>query len=187
MIRRFMIRHWGSFGQLVRFSLVGASGVLVNLVVAYGAKKIAPLIWESSIDESNAWLPIPGTQYNIRWFLVFSAVAFVVANLSNYQLNRIWSFRGANHAGWFQEFWPFFTVGLLAQGIGMVLETALMHPNSPVRLPEDIFDNSSGIRRMWYWAHLIMICVTIPISFLLNKFWTFRAIRKVRVTADEGG
>ena len=187
MIRRFLTQHWGSFGQLVKFSIVGASGVLVNLLIAYGAKKTAPLIWASA-HEDGVWLPIPGTQYNIRWFLVFSMLAFIVANISNYQLNRIWSFKSEHHAGWFKEFFPFFTVGLIAQGLGMILEQALMHPSSPIGLSDSFFDSSSGFRTKWYWAHLIMICVTIPISFLLNKFWTFRAIRKVpAVAADEGG
>lgn len=186
MVRGFLTRHRGSFGQLLRFSVVGASGVLVNMSVALAAKKISPLIWENALVE-NVFLPIPGTQYNIRWFLVFSIIAFVIANLWNYQLNRIWSFKSDRHAGWFKEFLPFFIVGLIAQGIGMVLEQALMHPNSPICLPSDVFDNSTGFRTQWYWAHLIMICVTIPVSFLLNKYWTFRAIRNKPATQDEQG
>ncbi|MCL2735554.1 MAG: GtrA family protein [Propionibacteriaceae bacterium] len=187
MIRQVFHRYRGSLGQLLRFSIVGASGVLVNLLVAYGAKKIAPHIWASA-QEGNIWLPIPGTPYNIRWFLVFSMIAFVVANVSNYQLNRVWSFKSDHHAGWFAEFLPFFTVGLLAQCLGMILEQALMHPNSPIGLPSSIFDNSTGLRTKWYWAHLIMICVTIPVSFLLNKFWTFRAIRRApHGSANQGG
>ena len=27
---------------------------------------------------------------------------------------------------------------------------------------------------MAYWAQLIMIILTTPLSFLLNKFWTFK-------------
>ncbi|MDR0488910.1 MAG: GtrA family protein [Propionibacteriaceae bacterium] len=187
MIRSFMSQHWGSFGQLFRFCIVGASGVLVNMIVALTAKKVAPLIWEHAQVE-EVFLPIPGTPYNIRWFLVFSVIAFVVANLWNYQLNRTWSFKSDRHAGWLREFFPFFTVGLIAQGLGMVVELALMHPYSAIELPSSIFDNSTGFRTKWYWAHLIMISVTIPISFLLNKFWTFRSIRnspKV-ITREEG-
>jgi len=178
VIRRLLARHRDSLGQLVKFSLVGISGVVVNLLVAYAAKRVAPLIWASAHEE-NVWWPIPGTQFSIRWYMVFSMVAFVVANLSNYQLNRMWSFRSQHHAGWFRELGPFFLVGLVAQCLGMVLEFGLMHPGSPIGLPSSVFDNSTGLRTKWYWAHLIMICVTIPISFLLNKFWTFRAIRNV--------
>ncbi len=182
MIRRLITRHRDSMGQFIRFGIVGALGVLVNLLVAFAAKKIAPLIWASA-HENNVFLPIPGTPYNIRWFLVFSMLAFVVANLFNYQLNRVWSFKSSRHDSWIKEFGQFFMVGLLAQCIGMVLEQALMHSNSPIGLPDSVFDGSSGLRTKWYWAHLIMICVTIPISFLLNKFWTFASIRKAPAEA----
>ena len=186
-MRRLFDRYRGSLGQLVKFSVVGASGVLINLIVAYGAKKVAPLIW-SSAQENNVWIPIPGTPFNLRWYMLFSLLAFIIANLSNYQLNRIWSFKSDQHASWMKEFLPFFTVGLIAQIIGMVLETALMHPNSVIHLPSSVFDNSTGLRTMWYWAHLIMICVTIPISFVLNKFWTFRAIRRTpEATVNQEG
>ena len=187
MIRRLVSRYRTSLGQLLKFCLVGASGVVVNLAVYYAAAKLLPYIWVSATDVTNVWVPIAGTAYNIRWFLVFSMIAFVVANLSNYQLNRMWSFRSKHHAGWFKELLPFFTVGLLAQCIGMGLEQALMHPQSPIGLPDSVFDGSSGLRNKGYWAHLIMICVTIPVSFLLNKFWTFRAIRKAPETSDQEG
>ena len=177
-MRRLLDWYHGGLGQFLKFSIVGASGVLVNLVVAFAAKKISPFIWPEAGDVANVIFPIPGTHYNIRWYMVFSMFAFIVANLSNYQLNRIWSFKSEHHATWLKELLPFFTVGLLAQLVGMVLERALMTVGSPIELPTSVFDDSTGLRTKWYWAHLIMICVTIPISFVLNKFWTFRAIRR---------
>jgi putative flippase GtrA len=185
MIRQFLSTHRTSFGQLVRFCVVGASGVGVNLVTAVAVKKLAPTLWKGA-EVNNVWLPIPGTPFNIRWFLVFSVIAFAVANLWNYQLNRLWSFRSKNHAPWFAEFLPFFVVGLIAQGLGMILELALMHPHSPMQLSSVFFDNSTGFRTQWYWAHTIMVCVALPVSFLLNKFWTFRAIRIKTVDDKEG-
>ena len=56
--------------------------------------------------------------------------------------------------------------------------TALMHPHSPVALPATVFDGSSGLRSRQYWANLISIVCTIPVNFLVNKFWTFRAARQ---------
>lgn len=176
---RFLADHRQSFHQLVKFCLVGGSGVVVNLVVAYLCKHGAPLIWASA-HQNAVFLALPGTVYNIRWYHVFSMVAFVVANLWNYQLNRRWSFRSDRHAGWWRELAPFFVVGLLAQLVGLAVETALMNTNSPIQLPSTVFDDSTGLRTKWYWAHAIMILVTLPISFFLNKFWTFRAIRRAR-------
>jgi len=185
-MKNLFARYRGSLGQLLRFSIVGASGVLVNLIVAFAAKKISLGIW-SDVSVGDVLFPIPGTPYNVRWYMVFSMIAFVVANVSNYQLNRSWSFKSDHHAGWFKEFFPFFSVGLLAQCIGMILERALMHTGSPLELPSSIFDDSTGFRTKWYWAHLIMICVTIPVSFLLNKFWTFRKIRRVHPAPPQEG
>jgi len=173
----FLDKHRQSLTQLVKFCVVGGSGVVVNLVVAYLCKQGAPLIWASA-HQNDVFIDLPGTRYNIRWYHLFSMVAFVVANLWNYQLNRRWSFKSDRHAGWWRELLPFFTVGLLAQLIGMAIETALMNANSPIQLPTSVFDDSTGWRTKWYWAHAIMILVTLPVSFVLNKFWTFRAIRR---------
>ncbi|MCL1923158.1 MAG: GtrA family protein [Propionibacteriaceae bacterium] len=183
MIQQFLTRHTASLSQLAKFCVVGSSGVLVNLFTAYCVKKVAPLVI-SGAEVENVWITIPGTSFALRWFMVFSMIAFVVANVWNYQFNRLWSFRSNSHASWWKEFLPFFTVGLIAQGLGMILELALMHPGSPIGLSEAIFDNTTGFRTKWYWAHMIMVCVTVPVSFLLNKFWTFRAIRTPDVDVD---
>jgi putative flippase GtrA len=177
-LRDLYARHRASLGQFSRFCLVGASGVLVNLVVAYLCKKGAPLIWPQAQENAVLW-DLPGVKYNIRWYHLFSMVAFLVANLTNYQLNRSWTFQDRARS-WFGPFTRFFMVGLLSQLVGMGVETALMNANSPIQLPSSVFDDSTGLRTKWYWAHLIMIMVTIPVSFLLNKFWTFRRARTAR-------
>jgi len=77
-------------------------------------------------------------------------------------------------SGW-RSFRRFFLVGLLAQLIGTLgVETVLLHAHSPLQLSPQVFDGSTGLRNPAYWAHAIMICVTIPVSFLLNKFWSFK-------------
>ncbi|MDR0285817.1 MAG: GtrA family protein [Propionibacteriaceae bacterium] len=185
-MKHFFARYRGSLGQLARFSIVGGSGVVINLLIFYVAKRVAPLIW-SSATLNGIWWPIPGTDFNVRWYSVFSLVAFVVANLSNYQLNRMWSFRSTHHAGWFKELWPFFVVGLAAQGLVMGIEVVLMNDKSPLGLPRSVFDDSTGFRTMGYWAHVIAIGISVPVSFFLNKFWTFRAIRRQPAPADDAG
>ena len=57
---------------------------------------------------------LPSTSFNIRWYHVMSMVAFMVANLFNFQLNRWWTFGSHRHSGWWREYWPFLTVGLIA-------------------------------------------------------------------------
>jgi Predicted membrane protein len=100
-----LVRHGQNWIQLFRFALVGGSGVVVNLFVAIMCKKIGP-------DENGIFFDLPLTDFNVRWYHVYSTIAFLVANLWNFQLNRLWTFRSAKHAGWFKEYFPFLTVGV---------------------------------------------------------------------------
>jgi putative flippase GtrA len=171
-----LVRHGQNWIQLFRFAVVGGSGVVVNLFVAIMCKKMGP-------DENSIFLDLPLTDFNVRWYHVYSTIAFLVANLWNFQLNRLWTFRSAKHAGWFREYFPFLTVGILGQIVGLGILTLLMHPNSVFSLSTTYFDNSTGFRTRFYWAQLITIAIVTPLSFLLNKFWTFSAVRdKNRVT-----
>jgi putative flippase GtrA len=164
------VRHRHNWVQLGRFALVGASGVLVNMLTLIVVKKLGP-------DAREAIVGIPFTDFNVRWYHVYSTIAFLVANLWNFQLNRSWTFRSSHRAVWWREYLPFFIVGLLGQLVGLVLLTLLMHEGSPLHLPEAIFDNSTGLRTGLYWAQLIVIAVVTPVSFVLNKLWTFTAVR----------
>ena len=79
-------------------------------------------------DENSIFFDLPLTDFNVRWYHVYSTIAFLVANLWNFELNRLWTFRSAKHAGWFREYFPFLTVGILAQIVGLGILTLLMHP-----------------------------------------------------------
>ncbi len=155
---------------LARFGIVGASGVLVNLATLILVKRLGP-----GFDE--AALGIALSEYNLRWYHVYSTIAFFVANLWNFQLNRSWTFRSAGHARWWREYGPFLAVGLAGQAIGLALLTSLLHPDSFLSLPSDIFDDSTGFRSRLYWAQLAVIAVVTPLSFVINKLWTFAAVR----------
>ena len=72
-------------------------------------------------------------------------------------------------------------VGLVGQAIGLALLTMLLHPHSPISLPADVFDDSTGLRSRLYWSQLIVIAVVTPLSFVLNKLWTFAAVRTGRL------
>lgn len=164
------VRHRHNWLLLLRFGLVGASGVLVNMVTLIAVRKLGP----------HPELPLVGLpfgDFNVRWYHVYSTAAFLVANLWNFQLNRTWTFRSARHTIWWREYWPFVTVGLVGQVIGLLLLTLLMHRGSPIALPDAVLDDSTGFRTRLYWAQLIVIAVVTPVSFVLNKLWTFAAVR----------
>ena len=164
------VRHGHNWRLLFRFGVVGGSGVLVNLLTVIAVKKLGP-------DEIGIALGLPLTDFNIRWYHVFSTIGFLVANLWNFQLNRHWTFRSAEHSGWFREYFPFLAVGMLGQLVGLGILTLLMHPSSFLSLPTSVFDDSTGFRTRFYWAQLITIAVVTPLSFVLNKIWTFSAVR----------
>jgi putative flippase GtrA len=167
-------RHRRNVGLLVRFGVVGASGVLVNLLTLVVLRRLGPHF-------DDAVVALGSSAYNLRWYHVYSTIAFLVANLSNFQLNRTWTFKSNHAAPWWREYWPFLAVGLACQVIGLALLTLLMHPGSPVSLPSDVFDDSSGLRNRLYWAQLVVIAVVTPLSFVVNKLWTFAAVRTARV------
>lgn len=164
------VRHRHNWFLLLRFGLVGASGVIVNLATLILVKRLGA-------DPEGPIVGLPLSDFNVRWYHVYSTVAFLVANLWNFQLNRSWTFNSAKHSSWWREYWPFVAVGLLGQLIGLLLLTLLMHSESPVALPVSILDDSTGLRTRLYWAQLIVIAVVTPLSFVLNKVWTFAAVR----------
>lgn len=170
-LRHFLfVRHGQNWILLVRFGLVGGSGVVVNLLATILVKKLGPGV-------QDVFWNLPLTEFNVRWYHVYSTSAFLVANLWNFQLNRRWTFKSAAHSGWLREYVPFLVVGLLGQLVGLAILTALMHPGSVVSLPASVFDDSSGLRTRFYWAQLITVIVVTPISFVLNKIWTFSSVR----------
>ncbi|KQB83725.1 GtrA family protein [Corynebacterium oculi] len=159
--------------QFLTFGIIGGSGTLVNLLVTALSKKIAG--WTAGISEHDAFLNLLGTQFHIRWFHIFMVIGFLFANTWNYQLNRMWTFRGVNTRSWWRGFFPFLLTGLSALVVSSIVATFLMNPTSPFALPSDIFDDSTGLRTKFYWATAISIVVAMPVNFVLNKLWTFRS------------
>jgi putative flippase GtrA len=168
----FFVRHRDNWRLLTRFSVVGGTGVVVNLLV-FG------LLLGTGIDPHGVVLPIAGTEFNVRWYHGFSTVAFLLANLWNFELNRRWTFKSANCAPWLTEYGPFLAVGLAAQVLGLLVLTMLLHPRSPVSLPIGLLDGSSLVRSRELWAQAMTIGIVTPVSFIGNKLWTFRAVRSV--------
>lgn len=161
--------------QFVRFGIVGGSGTIVNIAVSVVAKKIAAAGF--GISEHDAFMNILGSQFHVRWYNVFITIAFLVANMWNYQLNRMWTFRGANYRSWWRGFFPFLVAGIGSFLVTQVVATALMNANSPIELPTSVFDDSTGLRTKYYWANLIGVVIAMPMNFILNKLWTFRKPR----------
>jgi putative flippase GtrA len=157
-------RH--NWGLLFRFGVVGASGVVVNLAVLSLAQLAGP-------HSQDIVLDLPASDFNVRWYHLYVTLAFFVANLWNFQLNRGWTFGSSGHAPWIREYIPFVAVGLISLALNLGIVTLLMNANSPLELPSSLGDYEARVR----WANLIAIAVITPLSFVFNKLWTFRAVR----------
>lgn len=183
-------RHRNVARQFIQFGLVGASGFVVNQAIFVLSKKLAEAGWD--IHVQDAFLNLLGTQYHFRWYHVFSVVAFLLANIWNFCLNRYWTFRHEPKRAWWKQLPQFMAVGVFGLLITLVVSTALVNPESPIALPHDIFDNSTGLRTRAYWGNFIGVILAVPANFLFNKLWTFRSkpresSRVVRVVEPRTG
>lgn len=132
LLRRLTQRR--GIRQFVKFGIVGASGTIVNLVIFTLLQKF--------------------TTYPI---IVDFSIGFMIGGVSNYFLNRAWTFRSDRHAG--REGLQFLTVSFLALLVG----------DSVVYLLET--------KLGFHHAHTVWLISTasgVVINFFLNKYWTFR-------------
>jgi putative flippase GtrA len=127
--------------QFVKFGIVGASGFVVNLVVFTLLQRVVP--------DRNAAGP---------YFAIFS-IAFLTGGVSNYFLNRVWTFRSTGHAG--REGLQFMSVSVLALLVGLVVSAIIA-------------------RAIGHYGHAAWLGATlsgIVVNFFVNKYWTFRSVR----------
>ncbi len=125
--------------QFVKFGIVGASGFVVNLVVFTLLQRV-----------------VPNHDGTIQWMAIYS-IAFLSGGVSNYFLNRGWTFRSTGNVR--SEGLSFMTVSVIALVIGLVVGQAL----SPWL--------GHG-HRTWFVSTLAGIMV----NFFVNKYWTFRGV-----------
>jgi putative flippase GtrA len=125
--------------QFVKFGIVGTSGFIVNLIVFTVLQRVVP-------DHAR---PL---QYNVIYSL-----AFMAGGISNYYLNRVWTFRSQGDA--VREGAQFLTVSAIALGAGLGV-SALVSPWL-----------GHG-HKTWLVATLCGIVV----NFFLNKYWTFKHV-----------
>jgi putative flippase GtrA len=124
--------------QFVKFGLVGASGFVVNLVAFTLLQRVVP-------DHAAAGP-----------YMAIYSVAFLSGGVSNYFLNRAWTFRSTGHVG--REGLSFMTVSVFALIVGLIVSAAvapwLGHGH-----------------KTWFVATVAGIVV----NFFVNKYWTFRS------------
>jgi putative flippase GtrA len=123
--------------QFVKFAIVGASGFLVSLLIFTVLQHFTP------VDERAARFP---------W--LYSA-GFLAGGVSNYFLNRIWTFRATGDA--------------LVQGVQFLSVSAIALVFS-LTISGFAKPYLGAGHRLWFLATVAGIAV----NFFFNKYWTFR-------------
>lgn len=159
--------------QFVKFGLVGGAGVIVNMLVAIILNRLNGGTVNAQRPLFHLWGPYHFRYTNFVWI-----AAFGVAVVFNFVLNRYWTFRHGARAPFGKEFWPFFAVGSVAAFVGVFIKTAFTNPTSPIYLPEPYWHENAGLSSRELWSQLLTIVITMPINFVVNKLWTFRAVRR---------
>ena len=130
-----------SFRQFVKFCFVGASGVVVNLAVF----NTTLLLWRLTFGDAPH-----AAEY------LANLLGFIVSVLTNYYLNRRWTFRSTGAVA--TELPKFVTVSIAAYLVNLAVFTLARHGL-------DLSENVS---------QLVAIACVMPINFILNKLWSFR-------------
>jgi putative flippase GtrA len=152
-----------SLWQFVRFCVVGGSGVVVNLVVftlvllvwllatghVHSGHELVTAVHGLIVKKNTAGVP-SGAAY------LANAAGFVVSVMSNYYLNRRWTFRSTKEVA--RELPKFFTVSVIAYGGQLAIFWLLREQAHVAPIP----------------SQLIAIVFVMPINFVANKLWSFR-------------
>lgn len=133
------VRERRGVRQFVKFGIVGASGFVVNFVLFTLLQRVVP---------NHAGGP--------EYYTIYS-ISFLAGGVSNYFLNRIWTFKSTGHAG--KEGMQFLSVSVLALIVGLIV-SAIVSPAL-----------GHG-HRTWFLA----TCAGIVVNFFVNKYWTFRSV-----------
>ena len=121
--------------QLVRFGIVGSAGFVVNIAV------YALCVHALAID-----------------YHVAAVIAWTVAVINNFVLNRHWTFDAGDGRASFQA--PrFFFVSLIALGASLLMLMLLVEIVGLQKVP----------------AQAIAVAASMPLNFLGNKLWSFSA------------
>ena len=132
--------------QFTKFAIVGGSGVVVNLAV-FNATLI---VWHLVTGR-------PLSNLGLTADYVANALGFVVSVISNYYLNRRWTFRSTSRVG--VEFPKFLAVSVVAYVVNLGIFT-IAHTG---------FDLRGNV------SQIIAIACVMPVNFLANKLWSFRS------------
>ena len=149
--------------QFIKFCFVGGSGVIVNLAIFTGVlllwlaftghltavSELTHTVRDLAVKKSTHGIP-SSADY------IANAAGFVVSVLTNYYLNRRWTFRSSGEVR--RELPKFFIVSIVAYVANLGVFTLFL---TRVHAGDNL-------------SQLIAIACVMPVNFVLNKLWSFR-------------
>ena len=156
-----MLSHeCGLFVQFVKYGVVGVMATCVQLSVFYALaattlKCLGPDDWAVRV----LGFPAASVTDSERAFLAAIATGggFVAANLFCWVMNRLFVFKPGRHA-WWLELAFFFAVSLIALGVGLAVQTVLIHLAG--------WTTSAAV--------FLEILSSLAINFVVRKFFVFK-------------
>ncbi len=129
------LRRPANWLQLIRFGLVGGVGFVINVAV------YALCVHALGLD-----------------YHVAAVLAWLVAVINNFALNRRWTFDARAGRAHFQAI-RFLAISLVALGFSLLLLMLLVESAGVAKIP----------------AQALAVAASMPLNFLGNKLWSFRA------------
>ena len=126
--------HW--LRQFIKFSIVGGIGAIINFFILY------------SLTE---WLKV--------WYLISAVLGFILAVMSNFFINKFWTFHNlAKEREALNQLLKFSVISVA----GLIINTLIIYSLTEFTK----FD----YRLSWVFA-----CAVVTFwNFFINKFWTFK-------------
>jgi len=132
--------------QFLKFAVVGASGFVANLIIFTLLQRV-----------------VPNHTATASYTIIYS-IAFLSGGVSNYFLNRAWTFRSTGHVG--REGLSFMTVSVLALLFGLIVSYVI----APWPVP--FLGHEFGHGHLTWFVSTVS---AIVVNFFVNKYWTFRS------------
>ena len=137
---------WSVVIQFVKFGIVGVS----NTAISFGIEMLCYYVLFVHVSWPE----------NVR-IMVTSVLAFIISVTNSYYWNSRYVFAAGPHYSFSQHIVSYLKTVACYGITGLVLAPILKMYISGLGIP--------------YWlASLCTLIVTIPLNFLLNKFWAFR-------------
>lgn len=146
--------------QFVKFGMVGVTSTIIQ----YGIEMLCYyLLFQNATFEGAVGLlgrlgiAVSGEQVKV---VVVTAMAFVVSVTNSFTLNSHFVFRSETKQ----------TAGQIAKAYG---KTVLCYASTGIVLAPLLKLWMGGFGIPYWAASLLSLIVTIPLNFILNKFWAF--------------